>query len=154
MAYFRAVLLDIDGTLIDSNHAHAKAFEEVFTRHGYFVPFQRIRRCIGMGADKLIPRLLGNETPSQERDAIAKEKTALFMEKFLPELQPFPRANELLVKLKNAGYLLSAASSAGKEELRALLGILGVQFKTYSMKPPPRATPRSRSPIPTSCGRH
>jgi HAD superfamily hydrolase (TIGR01509 family) len=127
MQQWRAVLLDIDGTLVDSNDAHAKAFQEVFERHGHHIPFASIRRCIGMGGDKLIPRLLGKDTPSEKRDAIGKEKTALFQAEYLPKLRPFPRTKELLGKLKHAGFLLGVASSADEKELNGLLGLLGIE---------------------------
>ncbi len=123
----KAILLDIDGTLIDSNDAHARAFQEVFELHGHSVEFRVIRRCVGMGGDKLIEKVLGKETASREGDTLAKEKSALFREKYLPTVVPFPRANELLVKLKNAGFRLAVATAADEAERAGLLEILGVE---------------------------
>ena len=110
---FEAVILDVDGTLVDSNDAHAHAFAEVLN-----VPFERVRPLIGMGADKLLPQLIGRYD-----SALAEQKTNLFKARFLPHLRPFPKVPELLKALKGRGLRLGVASSAGKDELDALLAV-------------------------------
>lgn len=126
MAGFRAVLFDIDGTLVDSNDHHAQAFHDVFERHGHSVPVEKIRPFIGMGSDKLTERLLGDKTTLEEREQMAEEKVDVFVKDYLPKVVPLPRANELLVHLKNAGFKLTVASAANPKELSGLLEILGI----------------------------
>ena len=114
---FEAVILDVDGTLVDSNDAHAQAFAEVLN-----VPFGRVRPLIGMGSDKLMPELIGRYD-----EALAERKKALFKERYLPGLRPFPRVNELLRKLRDRGMRLAVASSAASDELEPLLQVAGAQ---------------------------
>jgi HAD superfamily hydrolase (TIGR01549 family) len=114
---FEAVIFDVDGTLVDSNDAHARAFAEVLG-----LPFERVRPLIGMGSDKLMPELIGRYD-----QALAERKTRLFMERFLPRLRAFPRVPELLQKFKADGLRVAVASSAGKEELDALLEAAGAR---------------------------
>ena len=68
----RTVLLDIDGTLIDSNAAHARAWIGALAAHGYVVTFEQIRPLIGMGGDKLLPILVGLDPKSEEVERIAR----------------------------------------------------------------------------------
>lgn len=114
---FDAVILDVDGTLVDSNDAHAQAFAEVLN-----VPFERVRPLIGMGADKLMPELIGRYD-----EALAERKKALFKARYLPQLRPFPRVEELLRTLHDRGLRMVAASSASEDELDALLRVAGAQ---------------------------
>lgn len=114
---FDGVILDVDGTLIDSNDAHAEAFAEALQ-----VPFERVRPLIGKGADRLIPELIGGYDA-----ALAERKKAIFKARYLPHLRPFPKARELVSKFKDMGLRLAVASSAGKDELGALLQVAGVQ---------------------------
>jgi HAD superfamily hydrolase (TIGR01509 family) len=115
---YQGVIFDVDGTLVDSNDAHAKAFQEAFAEHGMNLPFETIRRLIGMGADKLIPELIGRYDP-----AIAERKKAIFKARYLPTLRAFPKVEELLQSLRARGLKLAVASSAGKDELHALLAL-------------------------------
>jgi HAD superfamily hydrolase (TIGR01509 family) len=115
---FQGVVFDVDGTLVDSNDAHAKAFVEAFRESGFEIPFETVRRLIGKGSDKLIPELIDRYDP-----AIAKRKTALFMERYLPTVRAFPGVELLLQKLKTMKLRLAVASSAAEDELDALLEI-------------------------------
>jgi HAD superfamily hydrolase (TIGR01509 family) len=120
------MLLDVDGTLVDSNDAHALAFAEAFAAHDYDVSFEVIRPLIGMGSDKLLhacARLHKDTRPGKE---IAERKAELFKEKYLPVLRPFPRVRELLQRMRQDGLRLVTASSAQADELEALLEIAGV----------------------------
>jgi HAD superfamily hydrolase (TIGR01509 family) len=83
---------------------------------GYPVEFERVRRLIGKGSDKLIPELVGRYD-----ETVAERKKAIFKERFLPGLRPFPGVGELLGFLMKRGVKLTVASSAGKDELDALL---------------------------------
>lgn len=116
----KGVLLDVDGTLIDSNDAHAASFVEAFAAEGISVDFDRVRALIGMGGDKLFP-VLGIEPRSKAGEKAARAKKEIFRERYLPELRAFPAARDLLDHMKRRGLELVVASSASTEELRGLL---------------------------------
>ena len=121
-----AVILDVDGTLVDSNDAHAHAWVEAFAEHGITVPFERVRRAIGMGGDKLMPHVAGVEEDSAVGRDISGRRASLFKDKHLPRLTPFPRVRELLERFRADDLTLAVASSAKKDELQPLLEIAGV----------------------------
>jgi phosphoglycolate phosphatase-like HAD superfamily hydrolase len=122
----RTVLLDIDGTLIDSNDAHARAWVDSLRAHGYVVPFEQVRPLIGRGGDKVLPVLTGLDPESGEADRIAATRSELFLERELPTLQPTRGARALLEHLLAVGLELTVATSAKEDEVRALLEQAGV----------------------------
>jgi HAD superfamily hydrolase (TIGR01509 family) len=124
-ASVRAVLLDIDGTLIDSNDAHAHAWVEALAAHGHEVPFARLRPLIGSGGDKVLPQVTGIEEDSEEGQRIAKERSRIFKEKYLPTLRAFDGAADLLRAMKSRGLQLVVATSAKEDELDGLLDVVG-----------------------------
>ncbi|HEX3595095.1 MAG TPA: HAD-IA family hydrolase [Polyangiaceae bacterium] len=134
MARLEAALLDVDGTLIDSNDAHASAWVEVLSGFGYPVPFARVRELIGKGGDKLLPETVGLEKGSEKYEQIAERRKALFKEKFLPELRPFRGARELLQAMKDGGLALVVATSATPEEVGALLEVAQVRDLVKDVK--------------------
>jgi HAD superfamily hydrolase (TIGR01509 family) len=119
------VLLDIDGTLIDSNDAHAHAWVGALAKHGYVVEFDAVRPLIGMGGDKLLPELTGLDPESGEAKRIGASRVALFRE-MLPGLSPTPGTRELLELLRDEGLELIVATSANAQEVSALLEQAGV----------------------------
>jgi HAD superfamily hydrolase (TIGR01509 family) len=123
----RTVLLDIDGTLVDSNDLHAEAWREALADHGYRVGFERVRKLIGMGGDKLMPALVGVSDQSSEGQAISAHRSQLFMRSYLPKVSPFPNARELLMRMREDDYRLVVATSATREELEGLLCRANVQ---------------------------
>ena len=136
MKQIRGVILDVDGTLVDSNDAHARAWVEALAEHGVDVEFEKVRRLIGMGGDKLLPEVSGisEETPEGER--ISKRRGEIFKERYLPKLKAFPSTRELLEKMRDEGLKLVVASSAKEDELNPLLKIAGaddlIEKKTSS----------------------
>src|SRR3990170_4346299 len=88
---YQGVLLDIDGTLVDSNGAHVHAWVEVLRGHGFDITPDDIWPLIGMGGDNLLPRVVGIEAESEQGERISKERSELFKEKYLPGLKPFPQ---------------------------------------------------------------
>jgi HAD superfamily hydrolase (TIGR01549 family) len=120
------VLLDIDGTLIDSNDAHARAWVDALAAHGYVVPFAQIRPLIGMGGDKLTPKLTGLDPESGEATRIGETRSEIFRERELPALRATPGARELLEHLRSLGLELVVATSAREDEVEALLEQTGV----------------------------
>lgn len=121
----KAVLFDVDGTLVDSNDAHATAWVKAFTEHGVTVDPAHVRRCIGMGGDKLMPEVSALEEDSPKGSAIAKRRGEIFTQEFLPALQPFKDSDRLVAAVKQRGLTAVAASSAQEDELKALLKIAG-----------------------------
>ncbi|HMJ11266.1 MAG TPA: HAD family hydrolase [Polyangiaceae bacterium] len=121
MAALRGVLLDIDGTLLDSNDAHAQSWVETFEEFGHTVRFEDVRRLIGMGGDRLLPKLTGIEEESEIGQRISKHRRSRFLRSHLPSLRPFPKVRELLKELCNRNLVLVIATSAGPQELEPLL---------------------------------
>ena len=122
----RAVLFDVDGTLIDSNDAHARAWEDVFREEGYAARFADVRPLIGMGGDKLLPTVIGVDAESERGKALGERRKRIFKERYLPRLRPFPGARALLERMRAAGLTLVVATSAQEDELAGLLDAAGV----------------------------
>jgi HAD superfamily hydrolase (TIGR01509 family) len=125
---FTAVLLDVDGTLVDSNDAHAHAWVVAFAEAGVSVDFDRVRRCIGMGADKLMPTAAGLQEDEPKGKAISKRRGEILLSEWLPRLRPQRDADRLLLALKQRGLTLVAASSAKRDELRPLLKVADAEW--------------------------
>jgi phosphoglycolate phosphatase-like HAD superfamily hydrolase len=122
----RTILLDIDGTLIDSNDGHARAWVSAFEAHGYVVPFESIRPLIGKGGDKLIPELTGLDPESGEGKRISATRAEIFAARELPTLRATPGARALLEHLLAQDLELVVATSAQAHEVTALLEQAGV----------------------------
>lgn len=119
------VLLDMDGTLIDSNDAHAHAWVKALTENGVDVEFKAVRERIGKGGDKLLPEVSGIDAESSKGKAISKRRSEIFLAEFLPNLRPFPGVEQLLTRMKEEGLELAVASSSKKDELGGLLRVSG-----------------------------
>jgi HAD superfamily hydrolase (TIGR01509 family) len=124
-APFQAVLFDVDGTLVDSNDAHARAWQQALREHGIEVAFDDVRQLIGMGGDKVLPKLSGYTEDSEAGAAIAERRRQIFTEDLLPTLTAFADAAALVAALRARGYRTVAASSAKGDELARLLEIAG-----------------------------
>lgn len=116
-----AVLLDVDGTLLDSNDQHAHAWVDALGERQIQRDFTEVRPLVGMGGDKLVPRLSGSDPESAAGRALAQRRTELFMQRYLHQVRPFPDARALLEALLHRGYTLCVATSAKRDELEALL---------------------------------
>lgn len=125
MRHYLTVLLDLDGTLIDSNDAHARAWVDAFAAVGRRLTFARVRPLIGMGADQLLPALVGLSESSDIGQAINRHRARFFAQRYLPRVRPFPSAHELVGELHARRLKLVVATSAQKNELAALLELLG-----------------------------
>jgi HAD superfamily hydrolase (TIGR01509 family) len=117
----KGVIFDIDGTLVDSNDAHAQSWVDTFAEAGYEVPFEVVRPLIGMGADKLLPKTSGIRHDSKEGKKLLKRRAEIFRERYLPRLQPFPGARALVLRVRDDGLKPIVATSAKDEELKGLL---------------------------------
>jgi HAD superfamily hydrolase (TIGR01509 family) len=123
----RAVIWDVDGTLINSNDAHARSWVDALTEAGVNVTFAEVRSLIGMGGDKLLPRVAGLEDDSPQGQKISKRRAEIFKEHYLPSIKPFPKTRELLERLRGKGLTLAVASSAKGEELEGFLELAQVR---------------------------
>jgi HAD superfamily hydrolase (TIGR01509 family) len=119
----RAVIFDVDGTLIDSVDAHARAWQEVFARYGVNVPFERVRQQIGKGGDQLMPVFLPRDLIERKGKEIERERVEIFKSRYLPKVRPFPGSRELIERVKAEGLQVAIASSAKEDELREYLKI-------------------------------
>ncbi|MDB5336150.1 MAG: ppaX 1 [Planctomycetaceae bacterium] len=119
----KAVLLDVDGTLIDSNDAHAHAWVDALLESNISVEFAVVRRLIGMGGDKLLPKVANIDAESRQGKAISQRRGEIFQSKYLPEIRPFPDVGVLLRRMEQENLILAVASSAKENELDSLLGL-------------------------------
>jgi HAD superfamily hydrolase (TIGR01509 family) len=118
-----AAILDIDGTLVDSNYFHTIAWSRALCAHGHTVPMWRIHRAIGMGGDQLIGALLGDEVEERQGDDIrAAEKERYF--ELIDEVRPLEGARELVEDLKSKDITVVLASSAKPDEVEHYLDLL------------------------------
>ena len=121
------VLLDVDGTLIDSNDAHARAWIDVCQEFGRDAEYETVRRMIGMGGDKLMPKAFGIDHESPEGKKMSKRRSEIFRERYLPTLKPFKDARALLERMREDGHSLVVATSAKKDEMKGLLEVAGIE---------------------------
>jgi HAD superfamily hydrolase (TIGR01549 family) len=118
----RAVLLDVDGTLIDANYHHALAWWRAFRSHGITLPVWRIHRHVGMGGDQLVPALVPGI--DDDRHNAIEEKRGEEYAKLIGEVQPLEGAHELIAELKERGATVVLASSSPQDELDRYLDLL------------------------------
>ena len=116
-------ILDIDGTLVDTNYQHALAWYRAFERHGETLPVWRIHRHIGMGGDQLIESLAGEDVEREKGDAIRATEKEMYSE-LIGEVKPLPDARRLIEVLKERGHAVVLASSAKDEEVDHYLDLL------------------------------
>ena len=122
-----AAILDIDGTLVDSNYQHALAWHGAFRDHDHTVAIHRIHRHIGMGGDQLVAALLGEAAEREEGDALRAAEARRYREEHLATVQPLDGARDLVVRLKDAGREVVLASSAKPDEVEHYLDLLDVR---------------------------
>lgn len=117
----KGVIFDVDGTLVDSNDAHAQSWVDTFREAGYNVPFEQVRPLIGMGGDKLLPETIGVSRDSDEGKKLLERRGKIFRSTYLPHLRPLPGARDLVLRVKRGGLKAIVATSANDDELKGLL---------------------------------
>jgi len=122
----KAILLDVDGTLVDSNDAHANAWVDVGREEGIDIHFDTVRALIGMGSDKVLPRIAGIEKESADGKRMAERHGEIFRTQYLPHLSAFPGTREMLEALIEARYTLVVATSASEKDMKAILEQAGI----------------------------
>ena len=112
-------ILDIDGTLVDTNYHHTISWARAFARHDIVVPLWRIHRHIGMGGDQLVVALCGEQVEDELGDEIRDAESEEYMQ-LIGEVRPMEGARELIVALKERGHAVVLASSAKERRGRSL----------------------------------
>lgn len=122
----KAVLFDVDGTLVDSVDLHTRAWLDAFREIGHEIPFGEMRAQIGKGGDQLIPVFLPAAELADKAAPLAERRGAIFRESYLSQVRAFPGAAELVARVDKAGLRTALASSAEDQELAALKRIVGI----------------------------
>jgi phosphoglycolate phosphatase-like HAD superfamily hydrolase len=118
-----AAILDIDGTLVDTNYQHTLAWYRAFRQHEIVLPIWRIHRHIGMGGDQMVKALAGDDTEERAGDDIRAAESALYLS-VIEEVEPVEGARELIDELKRRDCSVVLASSAKANELDHYLDLL------------------------------
>ncbi|HEX6153341.1 MAG TPA: HAD family hydrolase [Solirubrobacterales bacterium] len=116
-------ILDVDGTLVDTNYHHAMAWHRALRSHGHRVPVWKVHRHIGMGGDQILDALIGEEAAEAEGDEIRETEAEAYKE-LIDEVEPMAGARELIEKLKDEGSTVILASSAKEDEVDHYLDLL------------------------------
>ncbi len=119
----KAAILDVDGTLVDTNYQHAIAWHRAFSEHGVELPIWRIHRHIGMGGDQFVPALAGDEVEADRGDDIRDSESERYSE-LIGEVRPLEGSRELIAELGDRGHSVVLASSAKGEEIEHYLDLL------------------------------
>ncbi len=114
----KAVIFDIDGTILDSVDLHAEAWEKAFLHFGFDVTFERVRQEIGKGGDQLLPVFLSKEQIEKIGKDLEEYRAKLFKENYLPRVKPFPGVRQLFQTVLDHGQKVALASSARGDELK------------------------------------
>jgi HAD superfamily hydrolase (TIGR01509 family) len=119
----KVVILDVDGTLVETNYHHAIAWYRAFTQNDVELPVWRIHRAIGMGGDQMVTALAGDDVEREKGDEIRSAEKALYMA-MIHEVRPLPDARRLLEVLRDRGHTVVLASSAKQQEIDHYLDLL------------------------------
>jgi HAD superfamily hydrolase (TIGR01509 family) len=122
----KAVIFDIDGTLVDSVDLHAQAWKDTFKNFGKDVPYEQVRHQIGKGADQLLPVFFSREELEELGDEIEQYRSDIFKREYLPRVRAFPKVRELFERVTKGGKRIVLASSAKEDEINAYKKIANI----------------------------
>ncbi|RAI44379.1 HAD family hydrolase [Rhodoplanes roseus] len=122
----RAIIFDIDGTLIDSVDAHAESWVRALAQFGVEADFHDVRRRIGMGADRLMPAFAPDDLLQRHGKDIESYRSDLFKREYLPTIRPFPRVRDLFERIRANGQTIVLGSSCAADEIEDYKRIAGV----------------------------
>lgn len=127
MSRYEAVILDMDGTLVDSNPSHARAWVDALREYGYDVPFETVLPLIGMGGDQLLPMVAnGLQKSSPVGAELAARKKVIFHSEYFPHIRPFPGVRELVERMRADGLSVVVGTSSGRHDAERLLAMIGI----------------------------
>jgi len=116
-------ILDVDGTLVDTNYHHALAWHRALHAHGHTVQMWKVHRHIGMGGDQILDALIGERAAAEQGDEIRADEAEAYGE-LIDEVEPMEGARELIERLRAEGATVILASSAKEEEIDHYLDLL------------------------------
>jgi HAD superfamily hydrolase (TIGR01509 family) len=116
-AVIKAVIFDVDGTLVDSNDLHVMAWQDAFRGCGKEVAYEELHEQMGKGGDQLMPVFCSREELDEFGKELERKRTELFTSNYLPHVRPFPKVRELFERIQADGLSIALASSAKEEEL-------------------------------------
>src|SRR5581483_1504188 len=119
-------ILDVDGTLVDTNYQHALAWYRALREHGIVLPIWRLHRHIGMGGDQFVAALAGEDVERRLGDSIRARESERYGE-MIEEVEAMKDASELLADLRGRGHSVILASSAKPEEIERYVDLLGAR---------------------------
>jgi len=123
----KAVIFDVDGTLVDSVDLHARAWQEALAHFGKHFDFERVRSQIGKGGDQLMPVFLSPEELDEYGEKLEEYRGELFKREYLPRVRSFPDVRALFLRVKDEGIQIALASSAKEDELKAYKKIADIE---------------------------
>ncbi|HEX8773353.1 MAG TPA: HAD family hydrolase [Pyrinomonadaceae bacterium] len=123
----KAVIFDIDGTLVDSVDLHAQAWKEAFKQYSKDIPYQQVRHQIGKGGDQLMPVFFSREELEEFGGEMEEYRSKIFKRDYLPRVRAFPMVRDLFLKIKEDGKRVVLASSAKEDELAAYKKIAHIE---------------------------
>jgi HAD superfamily hydrolase (TIGR01549 family) len=123
----KAVVFDIDGTLVDSVDLHAQAWKEAFKHFGKDVPYEQVRRQIGKGGDQLMPVFFSREELEEFGEKMEEYRSKIYKRDYLPRVKAFPKVRELFERIKGDGKRIALASSAKEDELEVYKKIAHIE---------------------------
>lgn len=122
----KVVLCDLDGTLLDSNHFHAEAWQRTFAKFGYSVSFEDCVKQIGKGGDQVIPMFVPEDRIRELEEPMKTFRKNLFHREYMDRIVPFSDARRLLERMHQQGLRIAVASSSDKNDLEAFLMLLKI----------------------------
>ena len=122
----KAVIFDIDGTLIDSVDLHAQAWQEALRKYGHDVAFADVRQQIGKGGDQLLPVFLTPQQQKQYGKQLEDDRGEIWKSKYMHSVRPFLRVRELVQRILSDGKHVALASSAKADELEYYKKVAGI----------------------------
>ena len=132
----RAVIFDLDGTVVDSNELHVDAWDETFRKYGKQFARKDLHRQIGKGGDQYLPVFLDEREMHDIGKELEKFRGDLFKQKYLDRVKPFPRVKELFERIRDDGKRIALASSGNSDEVTHYVELaeLGDLFETQTTK--------------------
>ena len=123
----KAIIFDLDGTLVDSVDYHTEAWVKAFQEYGYDFSFDRLREQIGKGSEFIIEELLAPDEAQKLESDIATYRKKYYQDNLLEQVKPFPKVKELFQKIKADGLKIVLASSARRETIEHYQKLLGIE---------------------------